>query len=158
MEVIQQQLADAGIDAELDLSETVSYTAMAQDTSNHVAFGLYSWFADYVDPSDFLEVLFSGRRITPTQNENLSMLDDPVTNAMIDRALAESEPTKRAALWNQVDDHILDIAPIALTQHQLESRLWGPRVGGWYRHITRILKLEALYVKQPSQPPTVAAR
>jgi len=158
MEVVQQQLADVGIDAELDLSETVSYTAMAQDTSNHVAFGLYSWFADYVDPSDFLEVLFSGRRITPTQNENLSLLDDPTNNAMIDRALAETDPAKRAALWNQADAHLMDIAPVALTVHQLESRMWGPRVGGWYRHITRILKLEALYVKQPLPPPAMAKR
>jgi len=158
MEVIQQQLADVGIDAELDLSETVGYTAMAQDTSNHVAFGIYSWFADYVDPSDFLEVLFSGRRITPTQNENLSMLDDPETNAMIDRALAEADPARRSALWTRVDERIMDLAPVALTQHQLESRLWGPRVGGWYRHITRILKLEALYVKRPTPPPAIAAR
>jgi len=37
--------------------------------------------------------------------------------------------------------------------HLFESRLYGPRLGGWYRHITRILKLEDLYLKTPAGPP-----
>ncbi|MEO5616362.1 MAG: hypothetical protein ABIS67_01200, partial [Candidatus Eisenbacteria bacterium] len=149
MQVIQQQLAEAGIEAELDLGETAGYTSMAQDTANHIAFGIYAWFADYVDPSNFLDVLFNGRRITPTNNLNLSMLDDPETNAMIEAALPVMDPAERAERWRKVDERIMDLAPVALTVHRLESRMWSPRVGGWYRHITRILKLESLYVKQP---------
>ena len=149
LQVIQQQLAEVGIEAVLDLGETAGYTSMAQDTSNHIAFGIYSWFADYVDPSNFLDVLFNGRRITPTNNLNLSMLDDPETNALIEAALPVMDPAERAERWNRVNERIMDLAPVATTIHQLESRLWSPRVGGWYRHITRILKIESLYVKKP---------
>jgi hypothetical protein len=53
----------------------------------------------------------------------------------------------RARLWRHVDEMVMDRAPIALTVHQLESRLFSRRIGGWRRHITRILKLEKLYVK-----------
>ncbi len=153
MQVIQQQLAEAGIEAELDLGEAAGYTSMAEDTANHVAFGIYSWYADYVDPSNFLDVLFNGRRITATNNLNLSLLDDSLTNAMIEAALPVTDPTERAARWRLVDERIMDLAPVAVTIHQLESRLWGPRVGGWYRHVTRILKLEALYVKRARAAP-----
>ncbi len=157
LEVVQQQLAEIGVVAELDLGETVGYTAMAEDTSNHVAFGLFSWFADYVDPDDFLPVLFDGRRITATQNLNLSMLDDPIVNAGIDRAAATPDDSARAAIWRGVDARIMDLAAAALMSHRLESRLWSPRIGGWYHHITRLTKLEALYVKQPAgAPPTRA--
>jgi len=149
MQVAQQQLAEVGIDAELDLGETAGYTSMAQDTVNHIAFGIYAWFADYVDPSNFLDVLFNGKRITPTNNLNLSMLDDPQVNAMIEAALPVTDPVERTERWRQIDDRLMDLAPVAVIIHRLESRMWSPRVGGWYRHITRILKLESLYVKEP---------
>ncbi len=157
--MMQQELAEIGIHVELDLGETVGYTSMAQDTTNRVAFGLYSWNADYVDPSNFFSTLLDGRRITATNNNDLSMFDDRVVDAMMDRASAESDPAKRAALWTDVDRRILDLAPVAPFLHQLESRFWSPRVGGWYRHITRIVKLEALYVKTPSprRPATTTA-
>jgi ABC-type transport system substrate-binding protein len=160
LEVVQQQLAEIGIVADLDLGETVGYTAMAEDTSNHVAFGIFSWYADYVDPDDFFPVLFDGRRITPTQNLNLSMLDDSIVNAEIDRAAATPGDSARAAIWRGVDARIMDLAPAALMSHRLESRLWSPRVGGWYHHITRLTKLEALYVKRPAGAarPVLAAR
>lgn len=145
--MIQQELAEVGIRVDLDLGETAGYTAMAQDTSNRVPFGLYSWNADYVDPSNFFSVLLDGRRITPTNNNNLSMWNDPAVNALMDRASAESDPVKRAALWTEVDSRVMDEAPVAVFLHQLECRFWSPRVGGWYRHITRILKIEDLYVK-----------
>lgn len=148
--MIQQELAEAGIRVELDLGETAGYTSMAQDTTNRVAFGIYAWNADYVDPSNFFGVLMDGRRITPTNNNDLSLFDDPATNALMDRASAETDPVKRAALWTEVDSRIMDLAPVAVFLHQLESRLWSPRVGGWYRHITRIVKLEDLYVKSPT--------
>jgi ABC-type transport system substrate-binding protein len=148
--MMQEQLADAGIHADLDLGETVGYTSMAADTTNRVAFGIYSWNADYVDPSNFFSTLLDGRRITPSNNNDLSMFDDAATDALMDRASAEVEPVKRAALWKQVDERIMDLAPVAVFLHQLESRFWSPRVGGWYRHVTRILKIEDLYVKAPS--------
>lgn len=156
--MIQQQLADAGITAELDVGETVGYTSMAADTSNRVPLGIYSWNADYVDPSNFFGVLLDGRRITPTNNNNLSMFDDAATHALMDQAGAEADPARRAVLWTQVDERVMDLAPVAPFLHQYESRFWGPRIGGWYRHVTRIVKLEELYVKEAAPARVTAAR
>jgi peptide/nickel transport system substrate-binding protein len=156
LEIVQRQLADAGIEAELDLGEVVGYTSMAGDTANRVAFGLYAWNADYVDPSNFYDVLLNGRRITPVNNLNLGMFDDPQVNAWIAEAMATADTARRAALWQEVGDRVMDLAPGAMMIHQFESRLWSPRGGGWYRHITRILKLESLFVKTPSAAAPVA--
>jgi ABC-type transport system substrate-binding protein len=158
LEVAQQQLAEVGIDAELDLGETTGYTSMAEDTANHVAFGLFAWYADYPDPSNFIGVLFDGRRITPTQNLNLSLLDDPQLNAWIDEAGHTSDDSARAAIWRRADARLMDLAPIALLSHRWDSRLFSPRVGGWYHHITRLLRLEELYVKQPANVALAARR
>ncbi len=155
--LIQQQLAEVGIDVDLDFGEAVGYTAMAGDTTNHVPFGRYAWTADYVDPSDFFEVLLDGRNIKPVQNLDLSMFDDSIVNATIDRALVASGDTTRARLWRQVDERVMDLAPVAPLIHQYESRLFSTRLGGWYRHVTMILKIESLYMKTPLAP-AVAAR
>ncbi len=147
--VVQQQLAQVGIRCEIDLGEAVGYTSMAGDTTKHIPFGYYAWTADYVDPSNFIDVLFNGLRITPKQNINLCMFNDPGINAMIHAASREPDDAKRTAMWNELDRKIMALAPIAPLHHQLESRLYGPALGGWYRHITRILKLEDLYMKSP---------
>lgn len=149
---VQQQLADVGIDAELDLSEVVAYTSFAGDTSNRMPFGIYGWNADYLDPSNFLDVLLNGERITPIQNLNLSMFDDPEVNAAMARASQAADDSVRLALWGQVDEMVMDRAPIAVLTHNLEPRLYSPRLGGWYRHITRIIKLDRVYLKQPAEP------
>ena len=50
-------------------------------------------------------------------------------------------------------------AAVCPTVHTFTCRLYSPRLGGWYRHVTRILKIEGLYLKQPEAPaPHVASR
>jgi len=146
---VQQQLADVGIRADLDMGEAVGYTSMAQDTSNHVPFGYYAWTADYVDPSNFFDTLLNGRRITATNNNDLSLFDDPDVNDRIERAMATADDSARARRWREVDERVMDQAPVLPLVHIYESRLYGLRLGGWYRHVTRLLKIEDLYLKSP---------
>jgi peptide/nickel transport system substrate-binding protein/oligopeptide transport system substrate-binding protein len=147
--IVQQNLADVGIRVRLDLSEAAGYTSFAGDTSNRVPFGFYGWFADYVDPSNFFDTLLNGRRITAIHNINLSLFDDPEVNARIDRAMTTDDPERRTRMWQEIDSLVMERAPVATTVHSLESRLYAPRIGGWYRHVTRILKIESLYLKEP---------
>jgi len=115
-----------------------------------VPFGLFAWYADYVDPSNFFDVLLNGERITPIHNNNLGVFDDPSVNAAITRAMATVDDSLRAGRWRAIDERIMDLVPVVPMIHPYESRLYSPRVGGWYRHITRILKIEDLYVKRPA--------
>lgn len=156
--VLQQQLAEVGIRAKLDVGEAVGYTSMAGDTAYHVPFGWYAWTADYVDPSNFFDTLLNGHRIAPRFNNNLSLFDDPDVNALIERAMVTPGDSSRARMWRQVDRMVMDRAPVMPLVHVYESRLYSPRLGGWYRHITRILKLEDLYLKRPAAAAPFAAR
>ena len=155
--LVQQQLAAVGIRARLDVGETAGYTSMAGDTTRHIPFGIYSWFADYVDPSNFFDTLLNGNRIEPRHNQNLGLFDDPWVNAAIERAMKIANDDERARAYTAIDERVMDLAPVAPMLHLLDSRLYNPRVGGWYRHITHILNLEDLYLKAPLSP-VVAAR
>jgi len=154
--VAQQQLAEVGIRARLDLGETSGYTSMAGDTSRHVPFGVYSWYADYVDPSNFFDTLLNGHRIEALHNQNLGLFDDPVVNAEIERAMATADDSLRLAIYHDVDARVMDLCPVVPLIHNRECRIYQPRLGGWYRHITRILRLEDLYLRDP-EPPGVSA-
>jgi ABC-type transport system substrate-binding protein len=156
--VLQQQLAEAGIRAKLDVGEAVGYTSMAGDTAYHVPFGWYAWTADYVDPSNFFDTLLNGHRIAALFNNNLSLFDDADVNALIERAMVTPGDSSRARLWQQVDRMVMDRAPVMPLVHVYESRLYSQRLGGWYRHITRILRLEDLYLKRPAGAAPLAAR
>ncbi len=145
--VVQEQLAEVGIRTQLDLGEAAGYTAMAEDTSRHIGFGIYAWTADYLDPSNFFDTLLNGHRIQAVYNENLSLFDDSDVNARIEQAMVTGDDSARARIWQQVDRMVMDRAPVAPMIHTHESRLYSLRLGGWYRHITRILKLEDLYLK-----------
>ena len=50
---------------------------------------------------------------------------------MIDRALAEPDPTRRAALWAGTDRRIMRDAPVVPLIWETYSFLWSPRVRGW---------------------------
>jgi ABC-type transport system substrate-binding protein len=145
--VIQQELAEIGIRATLDFSEFSTYFAMIGDTTRHVPFGLFGWYADYPDPSNFFDTLLNGHRITAIHNNNVSMFDDATVNAMIERAMVTRDDSSRVRLWQDVDRSVMDEVPMVPMVHALESRLYAPRLGGWYRHLTCVLKLESLYIK-----------
>lgn len=156
--ILQQNLGDVGIRAQLELSEAAGYTAFAGDTSNRVPMGVYGWYADYLDASNFFGPLIDGRRITPIQNNNLSVFDDPRINAEIDRATATADPAEREHLWGRLDSLVMEAAPVAPTVHTMETRMFSTRIGGWYHHITRLMKIDRLYLKQPPESRPVAGR
>jgi ABC-type transport system substrate-binding protein len=150
--LMQQQLAAVGIRARLDLGETAGYTSMAGDTTRHIPFGIYSWFADYVDPSNFFDTLLNGDRIEPRHNQNLGLFDDSQVNHAIEHAMTIADDAERARAYTAIDQRVMDLAPVVPTIHIHDSRLYNPRLGGWYRHVTHILNLEDLYLKQPLAP------
>ncbi len=147
--VVQQQLAEVGIRASLDLGEAAGYTTMAGNVGKKIPFGIYGWYADYLDPSNFFDPLLSGSRIQPIHNNNLSVFDDQETNAMIVRAMSTTDDSARFALWRRIDRRVMELAPVATMLHLQESRFYGARLGGWYRHVIRLFKIESLYLKPP---------
>jgi ABC-type transport system substrate-binding protein len=62
---------------------------------------------------------------------NFSEYDNPDVNRLIDRALAEPDPTRRAALWAETDQRIMRDAPIVPLIWETYSFQWAPRLHGW---------------------------
>jgi peptide/nickel transport system substrate-binding protein len=67
---------------------------------------LIEWLADYPDPVDFINVKLSGTTITPTNNPNLSLVNDPTLNRRMARAQLLSGP-RRYSTFGQLDVDIM---------------------------------------------------
>ena len=75
---------------------------------------------------------YDGRLLNPERNmDNFSEYDNPEVNRRIDRALAEPDPDRRAAMWAGIDQRIMRDAPIVPLIWERYSFYWASRVHGW---------------------------
>jgi peptide/nickel transport system substrate-binding protein len=82
---------------------------------------------------------------------NFSEYDNPAMNRLIDRALAEPDPARPAALWAEADRRIMGDAPIVPLIWETYSFLWAPRVHGWvYDPWTTMPDLTAPWLDPPT--------
>jgi peptide/nickel transport system substrate-binding protein len=69
------------------------------------------WLKDFQDPQSILQVTFSGDAITPSNNSNWPLLDDPTINKAIQKAVYIDDLDARAEAWGKIDDQIMEQAP-----------------------------------------------
>jgi peptide/nickel transport system substrate-binding protein len=82
---------------------------------------------------------------------NFSEYHNPTVNRLIDRALAEADPHRRAALWGQIDQQIMRDAPLVPLVWENASFQWASRVHGWvYNPWTTGPDLTAVRLDPPS--------
>jgi peptide/nickel transport system substrate-binding protein len=63
--------------------------------------------------------------------DNFSEYDNPKVNRLIDRALAEPDRNRRAAMWAGIDQRIMRDAPLIPLLWEKASFQWASRVHGW---------------------------
>jgi peptide/nickel transport system substrate-binding protein len=82
---------------------------------------------------------------------NFSEYDNPTVNRLIDQALAEADPHRRATLWSQIDQQIMRDAPLVPLVWEKAAFQWASRVHGWvYNPWTVTPDLTAVWLDPPS--------
>src|SRR4029450_5391014 len=70
-------------------------------------------------------------RPDPAVSPNFSEYNSPEVNRLIDRALAEPDRGRRAALWGEIDQRIMQDAPLVPLIWEPVAFHWASRVHGW---------------------------
>lgn len=110
-QTIQAQLKAVGIDVEVAVTAGAVDYAITTTVANKTPMGVDPWYQDYPHPDDFIGVLLDGSRITPTNNQNRAMFNEPTINDRIHELSASLDPSTEAA-WNDLDVQIMrDYAP-----------------------------------------------
>jgi YVTN family beta-propeller protein len=93
----------------------------------HVQAGLLSWFADYPAASNYIDTLFSCSTPNPSQ-----FCDRGIESQMLRaKALQTTDTYLANRLWAQIDQNIVDLAPVVPLNTLKQVDIVSPRVGNY---------------------------
>ncbi len=114
-----------GIAMDLQQTEWATYLQDLRDRRFQI-FGGLGWVADYLDPENFLDVLFHSE-----SDNNHTAFSNPELDAILEKARVEQDQEARFALYNQAEQLIIDQAPWAPLWHSNgESYIIKPYIKG----------------------------
>jgi oligopeptide transport system substrate-binding protein len=102
-----------------------------------------NWVADYPDPENFLSALFH-----TGSPRNYSNYSNPKVDALLDQANVEQDTAKRADLYRQAQQQIIDDVAAIPIYHATDYELVKPAVKGLTITAMGILRLETVWVER----------
>ncbi len=132
---IARQLQDIGMHIEV---EVVQKSLLLEETAQSKAlFFRGSWIADYPDAENYLSVFYSKNPAPP----NYTRYSDPVFDRLYERALQENNDSLRYVLYRQMDQRVIDAAPVVPIWYDVVVHLVNPRVRGFEANALNLLEL-----------------
>jgi oligopeptide transport system substrate-binding protein len=111
---------------ELKPVEPTAFTAAQKDRNSELQMFLGGWCADYPDPQNWLSVYWEGKT---TFADRIGFKDEGF-DKLIAQADVEGDPAKRAELYQQAQDVLVDANPVAFFWNNVNSYLVKPWVQG----------------------------
>lgn len=113
---IQQDLAKVGV--KISIKAVTGATRIeAVGRRNTVPMAHFGWYQDYPDPSNFLDVLLNGTRITDVNSNNVAFYSNPLVNDLLGKAAYEIDNSVRLNLYQEAERIIVDDAPWVFLFH-----------------------------------------
>ena len=125
-EAIQAQLAPLGIALHIQESSGAAHRTLVRQ--GETALSWNSWMADYVDPDNFLHVLFHSTN--HGSRGNYSRYANPEVDRVLDEARKEMNWGRRIALYRRAEQLILDDAPWIFLYHYTTDIMYRDAVHG----------------------------
>jgi len=132
---IARQLEDIGIHVDIEI---VQKSLLLEETAQSKAlFFRGSWIADYPDAENYLSVFYSKNPAPP----NYTRYNDPAFDRLYEQSLQETNDSLRYILYRQMDQRIIDAAPIVPLWYDVVVHLVNPRVHGLNPNGLNLLEL-----------------
>ncbi len=129
-EAIKTMLTD-NLNIQIELTQVI----WAQHTNNvetgKTNFWRFGWVADYPDPNNFFN-LFYGKNVPATMEEasyaNPTRYKNTTYDALYEKSLVTTNTAERNKIYAQLDQTIVDDAPVLLIYYSMNRRLLQPYV------------------------------
>jgi ABC-type transport system substrate-binding protein len=146
-EAIHFDLAQVGIKVELN---PVAYATLVDSMGRRktAQCSLSGWSQDYPDPSDFLDTLFNGNRITDEGCQNVSFYNSPAVNKLLAEAAVCKDPQQRLRLYQGVEQAIMNDAPIVPEYQPYQYVLRQPWLRGVRLHPVLYYRYERMWIER----------
>jgi ABC-type transport system substrate-binding protein len=133
-QAIQADLKTIGIEVEIELMDKATYWDFISLKDSHAGIGLSDWYQDFPDPSDWIGPLFI-KASAVDGGANSSFWWDQRVEDLYDQAVNELDPETRIDMYAQMQDIIMEQAPVAPLYQPMWNGMFGENVGGYYYHI-----------------------
>lgn len=113
-----------GAEVAIEFLDPLSFDELVEETPGHVV--SYGWCADYPDPENFLDILYF-----TDSDFNKARYSNAQIDELLVEARMENDPVARLALYQELEQLMLeDVAAIPL-QHSVSDALVKPTVEGF---------------------------
>jgi peptide/nickel transport system substrate-binding protein len=150
-EAARKSLQAAGFQVTSKSLDPTAYYTTIDRKDNPYDLYLSGWGADWPDAGTVIPLVFDGRNITPTGNNDNSYLNDPAIGTEVDRINGLKSLPDRQAAWGALDQKIMtDDVPVIPAYYDNNYTLFGSKVGGkvFVSSAFGLPGLSNLYVKQ----------
>lgn len=126
------EMLKENLGANISIEQTDWATYLSQINGTNVDFQMFDigWSADYVDPHNFLGILFASEIDGQPNPQNWSGYKNPEVDALLDEAGVETSLEKRINLYQQAEEKILADAPVLPITYGRDYWLTKPYVKG----------------------------
>ncbi|MFL5752200.1 MAG: ABC transporter substrate-binding protein [Bacteroidia bacterium] len=138
VEFIQAQLAENNIKIKVDIDKA---SVLQQAVANN-EFGMFkkSWIGDYADEENFMNLFYS-KNFSP-KGFNYTHYKNPDFDKLFEKAKTELNDSTRRSLYQQMDQMVIDDAPILPLYYDQVVRLVGKNINGLSTNSMNLLNLK----------------
>ena len=132
---VARQLEEVGINVQV---EVVQKSLLLEQTAKSQAlFYRGSWIADYPDAENYMAMFYSKNPAPP----NYTRYHNPVFDNLYEKALQENNDSLRYALYRQMDQVVINDAPVIPIWYDMAIHLIQPDIENFYPNGLNLLEL-----------------
>ena len=147
IEYVQGQLEQVGIKTRVEITLGASLRELV--SKNGVNFFYGSWIADYPDGEDYLSLFYSKNKIP--WGPNYTGFNNKQFDALFEQAHHEPNDAKRYALYQQMDNLVMQQSPVVILYYDKLVNLYQNNITGYSKNALNLLVLKRV-VKNPLTP------
>lgn len=132
---VARQLEEVGIMVQV---ETIQKSLLLEQTAKSQAlFFRGSWIADYPDAENYMAMFYSKNPAPP----NYTRYNNPIFDKLYEQALLENNDSLRYKLYREMDQLVINDAPVIPIWYDMAIHLIQPNVEGFYPNALNLLEL-----------------
>jgi ABC-type transport system substrate-binding protein len=112
-----------GITVTVELEDPANFEKASRSSTGNVFY--FGWCADYPDPENFLDLIYHSQ-----SQMNLSLLNNPKVDALLEKARTEMDGATRLQLYQQAETILLDEVDTIPLFNSVLTYLVNPRIKG----------------------------
>ncbi len=132
---VARQLEEIGIPVQVEVIQ--KSLLLEQTAKSQALFFRGSWIADYPDAENYMAMFYSKNPAPP----NYTRYKNPAFDVLYEKALLENNDSLRYQLYREMDQMVINDAPVIPIWYDMAFHLIQPNVQGFYPNALNLLEL-----------------